>query len=100
MIIAMVDFSVAATDRPVALARLDAERDQVRAMPGNLAFRVYACRQDDTRVSIVHEWTDEASFQSYLTSAPFARSGAALRPMMAGAPVSRRFRAELCETVA
>jgi hypothetical protein len=27
-------------DRPAALAQLDADRDQVRAMPGNVAFRV------------------------------------------------------------
>ncbi|WP_240742057.1 putative quinol monooxygenase [Micromonospora zingiberis] len=95
----MVDFRTAAVDRPTALARLDGERDQVRAMPGNLAFRVHACREDDTRVSIVHEWADETSFAGYLASDSFARSGTALRPMMIEAPVSRRFRAELWETV-
>lgn len=100
MFIAIVDFGTAATDRPTALDHLDAERDQVRAMPGNLAFRVYASREDDGRITIVHEWDDEASFEGYLRSAAFAHSGEVLRPIMIGAPVSRRFRAELVATVA
>ena len=99
MFIAIVDFCTAATDRPAALATLDAEYEEVRAMPGNLAFRVYADRADDTRVTIVHEWTDETSFQEYAASEAFARSGKVLRPAMVGAPVSRRFRAEIVETV-
>jgi len=90
----------AATNRPAALAQLDGERDAVRAMPGNVAFRVYASRQDETRITVVHEWADEASLVGYLTSDSFARSGEVLRPIMIGAPVSRRFRAELLETVA
>ena len=100
MLIAIIDFSTAATDRPAALAQLDSERDQVRAMPGNVAFRVYASREDETRISIVHEWDDEASFRGYLRSDSFARSGDVLRPLMTGTPVSRRLRAELLETVA
>ncbi|MGC9667361.1 putative quinol monooxygenase [Planosporangium sp. 12N6] len=100
MLIAIVDISTAATDRPAALAPLDRERDRVRAMPGNLAFRVYASREDETRITIVHEWDDEASFEGYLRSDSFARFGEVLRPIMTGAPVSRRFRAELLETAA
>ncbi|MEV0148395.1 MULTISPECIES: antibiotic biosynthesis monooxygenase family protein [unclassified Nonomuraea] len=100
MIIAMVDFDTAASDRAAALAHLDGGRDQVRAMPGNLGFRVYASREDETRVTVMHEWDDEESFAGYLKSDLFARSGAVLRPMMTGSPVSRRFRAELMETVA
>jgi quinol monooxygenase YgiN len=98
--IAILDFSTAAADRPVALAQLDSERDEVRAMPGNLAFRVYASREDDTRITVVHEWDDRPSFTGYLGSEPFARSGAVIRPLMTGTPVSRRFHAELLETVA
>jgi quinol monooxygenase YgiN len=98
--IAILDFSTAATDRPAALAQLDGERDQVRDMPGNLAFRVYASREDETAITVVHEWVDEASFVGYLRSDSFARSGEVLRPVMTGAPVSRRFRVELLETVA
>ncbi|MGF7235487.1 MAG: putative quinol monooxygenase [Frankia sp.] len=100
MLIAILDFSTAAADRPAALAQLDDERDQVRAMPGNVAFRVYASREDDTRVTVVHEWEDQASFAGYLESDSFARSGTVLRPIMTGAPVSRRFQAELLEVVA
>ncbi|MGN9911338.1 putative quinol monooxygenase [Phytohabitans sp. LJ34] len=99
MLIAIVDFKTAATDRPTALAQLDGERDAVRAMPGNVAFRVYASRDDETAVTIVHEWDDEASFAAYVGSDAFRRSGEAIRPLMVGAPVSRRFQAELLETV-
>jgi quinol monooxygenase YgiN len=98
--IAILDFSTAASDRPAALAQLDSERDQVRAMAGSLAFRVYASREDETRVTVIHEWDDEASFAGYLRSDSFARSGEVIRPIMIGTPVSRRFRAELLETVA
>jgi quinol monooxygenase YgiN len=97
--IAILDFSTAATDRAAALAQLDEERDQVRAMPGNLAFRVYASREGETQVTVIHEWDDEASFAAYLRSDSFTRSGKVLRPMMIGTPVSRRFHAELLETV-
>lgn len=99
MFIAIIDFCTAVTARPTALAQLDGERDRVRAMPGNLAYRVYASREHDTGITIVHEWTDEASIAGYLRSESFTRIGEVLRPMMMGAPVSRRFRAELLETV-
>ena len=69
-------------------------------MPGNVAYRVYASRDDETPVTVIHEWDDEESFAGYLESDSFARSGEVLRPMMTGSPVSRRFRAELLETVA
>jgi quinol monooxygenase YgiN len=98
--IAIVDFRTAATDRHAALARFDAEHDRVRAMPGNIAFRVYAAREDDTAVAVVHEWDDEASFAGYLRSDSFAHFSEMIRPMMIAAPVSRRFRADLLETVA
>ena len=100
MLIAILDFSTGEADRPAALAQLDAERDQVRAMKGNVAFRVYAWRENQTGVTVVHEWDDEASFGGYLGSDSFARSGEILRPLMTGTPVGRRFRAELLETVA
>ncbi len=100
MFIAILDFDTAVSDRAAALAQLDEERDQIRAMAGNLAFRVYASREDGARITVVHEWQDEASFAGYLGSEPFARSGEVLRPLMTGAPVSRRFHADLLETVA
>ncbi|MFI5914089.1 putative quinol monooxygenase [Dactylosporangium sp. NPDC051541] len=100
MLIAIVDFTVAPADREAALRQLDAERVEVNAMPGNINFRVYSSRADDTAVTIVHEWQDAASFNGYQESESFARSGAVLRPMMTAAPVSRRFHADLLETVA
>jgi quinol monooxygenase YgiN len=99
MLIAVLDLRTAPTNRPAALAQLDAERDEIRAMPGNLDFRVYADRADDGGVTVIHEWVDEPSFSSYLASEAFDRSGAVLRPLMAAPPRSRRFRAELFETV-
>jgi quinol monooxygenase YgiN len=100
VLIAILDFSTAAADRAAALAQLDAERVLVRSMPGNVAFRAYASREDETGITVVYEWQDETSFGGYLGSESFARSGEVLRPMMVGVPVSRRFRAELLETVA
>jgi quinol monooxygenase YgiN len=104
VIIAILDFDTAAADHPAALAQLDLERQEIRAMPGNLAFRVCASRGDGAGdgagVTVIHEWEDETSFRAYLVSDSFARSSAVLRPLITGAPVSRRFRAELLEAVA
>jgi quinol monooxygenase YgiN len=99
MLIAVLDLRTTAADRPVALAQLDGERDEIRAMPGNLDFRVYAARDDGEAVAVIHEWADEASFAAYLSSQAFARSGAVLRPLVTAPPVSRRFHAALLETV-
>lgn len=100
MFIAILDLTTDPADRAAALAQLDGERDLVRSMPGNRAFRVYASREDAGAVTVVHEWADEASFRGYLASEAFARSGAAIRPLVTDGPVSRRFRAELVESVA
>jgi len=99
MFIAVLDLHTATADRAAALAQLDGERDEIRAMPGNLDFRVYAARHDEGAVAVVHEWTDEPSFADYLSSDAFARSSAVLRPLMTEPPVSRRFRVDLLETV-
>lgn len=99
MFIAILDLRTADVDRPVVLAQLDGEKDEIRSMPGNLDFRVYADRDDAEAVAVVHEWADEASFAGYLASSAFARSGAVLGPLVTEPPVSRRFRAALLETV-
>ncbi|WP_155373768.1 putative quinol monooxygenase [Catellatospora vulcania] len=99
MFIAILDFRTAAAERDAALAQLDSEGEQVRAMPGNLAYRIYASRADESEITVVHEWADQESFTRYLGSDSFARSGEVLRPMMTAAPVSRRFHADLLETV-
>lgn len=99
MLIAILDLHTTSEDRLKALAQLDEERDEIRAMPGNLDFRVYEARHDVGGVTVVHEWADEQSFAAYLASGAFERSGAVLRPLMAAPAVSRRFRAALLETV-
>jgi quinol monooxygenase YgiN len=99
MLIAILDLRTSARDRAAALVQLDSERDEIRAMPGNLDFRVYVGRDNDEAVTVIHEWADEPSFAAYLSSESFARSGAVLRPLMSAPPISRRFRAALLETV-
>jgi quinol monooxygenase YgiN len=98
--LAILDFSTAAANRPAAIAQLEREQPVVTAMPGCLAFRVFPDRLNGTSVTVLHEWADVASFEGYLASDAFARSGEILRPMMTGPPTSRRFRVELLETVA
>lgn len=99
MLIAVLDLRASAADRPAVLAQLDSERDEIRVMPGNLDYRVYAARDDDESVAVIHEWADEPSFAAYLASDAFARSGAVVRPLLTAPPVSRRFSAALLETV-
>jgi quinol monooxygenase YgiN len=99
MLICLLDLRTAEADRSAALAQLDRERHEIRAMPGNIDFRVYAARHNEEEVRVIHEWADEASFAAYLASDSFARSGEVLRPLMSVPPVSRRYRASLLETV-
>lgn len=99
MFLAILDVRTAPADRPAALAQLDREHDEIASMPGNIAFRVYAARDDEEALTVVHEWVDSAAFTAYLASDAFARTGQVLRPLMTSPPVSRRFDAELVETV-
>ena len=99
MLIAVLDLRTTKADRPLALAQLDSERDEIRDMPGNLDFRVYAARGDEEAVVVIHEWADESSFAGYLSYDAFIRSGAVVGPFVTAPPVSRRFRASLLETV-
>jgi len=98
--IAILDFSTAAADRHAAIEQLEREQPLVNAMPGCVAFRVFADRRNQTGITVLHEWIDKTAFDRYLESDAFARSGEILRPMMNGAPSSRRFRVELLEAVA
>jgi quinol monooxygenase YgiN len=98
MLIAVLDLYTTAPDRAAALAQLDAEREEIRAMPGNVDFRVYAARDNEEGVTVIHEWVDQPSFAAYLASDAFARSGAVIRPLMSLPSVSRRFEASLLET--
>src|SRR3546814_15545158 len=95
--IAVLDFSVSASDRLTAVAHLEREGSTIRSMPGCVAFRVFPAQDTDTDVTVLHEWTDRAAFDGYLASDAFARSGEILRPLMTAPPVSRRFHVGLVE---
>lgn len=99
MLIAIIDVSVAATDCARAIDQLQREADAVRRMPGNINFRVFGACDNGTDITILHEWEDMHSFDGYLASEVFARAGSALRLLMTGKPVSRRFDAVLVKTV-
>ena len=47
MLIAVLDLRTTPADRPPHSPSSTAERDEIRAMPGNLDFRVYAARDDE-----------------------------------------------------
>ena len=100
MIIAIVDFHVAAHNRARALEVLADDGGTAASLPGNLGFRVFTDAGSDSHVGLMHQWASEAAFEGYLASPGFAVVGQALRPMMTEAPVSRRFEASLYETVA
>lgn len=99
MIIAHVTFSVAAEKRQEALDVLVSEIAGVRAMHGCLAFVPFVDPSDEISLGVLHEWETAADFAAYGSSSGFAEVGKALRPMMTGAPISRRFDATLLETV-
>ena len=98
-LIAMLDFSTSPADRSTAVALLGCEQPIVRSMPGCLDFRVFPSAENDTDITVVHEWIDQSRFAEYLSSESFTRSGQVVRPLMTAPPSSRRFRAELLETV-
>ena len=99
MFIAILDICTNPDDRANALAQLMGEQPEVRAMPGCIGFRVFASSEDDRRLTVLHEWTDQASFATYTASDAFTRSGEVIFPLLVEPPVSRRFSAELVETV-
>lgn len=70
----MLDLRTTTADRAAALAHLDSERDEIRAMPGNLDFRVHATRDGDEGVAVIHKWADEPTFVAYLSSEAFPRA--------------------------
>lgn len=100
MLIAIVEFTVKPDDRPAAMAALLSETSTVRAMPGCIAFRPFADPEHAGTCGLLHEWEREEQFGAYTASPGFAAIGQILRPMMIAPPISRRFRAELLETVA
>ena len=99
MFIAHVYFPVAPADRDKALQTLIAEATTVRAMAGCKAFIPFADPTNDDSLGVLHEWESEAQFRAYTASECFTEVGRILRPMMTGAPASRRFDATLRDSV-
>jgi quinol monooxygenase YgiN len=99
MIIAIVDFEVAAADRARALDILKHDAPAARALPGNLGYRAFTDAGSDTHIGIMHEWEKAEHFDGYIASAAFADIGKQLRPLMTAPPVSRRMTVELFEEV-
>ncbi len=100
MLITIVEFKTSVKNRAVAMAALSAEGNAVRAMSGCIAFRPFADPETGDTCFILHEWENENDFSTYVSSDHFAAIGKVLRPLMTAPPISRRFRAELLETVA
>jgi quinol monooxygenase YgiN len=99
MLIAHVHFTVAASERHKALEMLQKEAPAVRAMKGCQAFVPFLDPTSSEGLGVLHEWDSEEDFAAYTSSPGFAEVGRILRPMMTGAPVSRRFDARLLQTV-
>lgn len=97
MLIAHVRFPVAPEHRQTVLDAFRADLAGVRAMSGCRAFFPFFDIADDAMFGIVHEWDSEEDFQAYTASGAFAAFGRRVRPLMTGAPDSRRFLAELIE---
>lgn len=94
MYIALIDFPVLARDRDAVLAALARDAAEARALPGNIDFRLFPDATEPERITLLHRWADKAGFDAYIASPTFARIGAEIRPLMAGAPVSLRMHAQ------
>jgi quinol monooxygenase YgiN len=99
MLIAHVYFTVAASERQKALDTLLKEAPTVRAMKGCQTFVPFLDPTNVEGLGVLHEWHCEEDFAAYTSSSGFAEVGQILRPMMTNPPVSRRFDAELIQTV-
>jgi quinol monooxygenase YgiN len=100
MFIAILDLRTRPDDRSAVQERLEAEQGSIRSMPGCVDMRVFPSPRHPSELTVLHEWEDQASFTRYLDSESFRRSGELIRPLLVSAPISRRFTAQLVETVA
>jgi quinol monooxygenase YgiN len=93
MLIVTVDFTTLPEDREFALATLQAEALIVRALKGNLGYRVHVDPDDAGGLRLTHHWTDAPSFAAYRTTSGFRSVGEALFPKMVGKPVTAVYEA-------
>ncbi|WP_443751098.1 putative quinol monooxygenase [Asticcacaulis solisilvae] len=97
MRLAHVTFTVAPENQSTALDALLAEVASVRHMQGCIAFIPFIDPTVAGGLGVVHEWETGEDFTAYLNSPGFAAVNTVLRPMMTGAPVSRRFDVNLLQ---
>lgn len=98
MLIAIVEFHVNEDEHSTSLAALQSETETVRAMPGCRRFMPFTNPEDPTFLGVLHEWDSQETMGGYLSSPGFAHISKVLTPVMQGAPVSRRFEAQLLAT--
>jgi quinol monooxygenase YgiN len=99
MRIAHVTFTVAPENQNKALNALLAEVPVVRQMKGCLAFIPFVDPTVAGGLGVVHEWESDDAFAVYINSPGFKAVNDILRPLMTGAPVSRRFEVNMLDTV-
>jgi quinol monooxygenase YgiN len=97
MIIAHVTFTVASSSQARALSTLVDQAATVRRMKGCHTYIPFANPNAEGGVGVMHEWETWDDFAGYLASESFALANGVLRPLMIGAPTSRRFDANLLE---
>ncbi|NOR63469.1 MAG: antibiotic biosynthesis monooxygenase [Rhodobacteraceae bacterium] len=95
MIIAIVEFELAAENQDKVLAVLTADGQAAQNLKGCLGFKTLRVAGSDTGWMLVEEWQDMPAFEAYKASAGFARVGEALMPLMLAPPRSRAFEATL-----
>ncbi len=93
MIIAMVEFKLAAENQDKVIEALVAEGMAAQMLEGCLGFMRVA--GSDSGWMLVEEWQDMAAFDAYKASPGFARVGEALKPLLLAPPRSRAFKAIL-----
>ncbi len=97
MLIVIVDVDIKPDAVADTVAALEKDRAAALSMPGCLAFRSCAINGASDKIVLVQEWEDSASFEAYKASPAFAEAMSAIKPVMAGTPVSRTFNATLVE---
>lgn len=95
MIIAMVEFEMAAEDQAKVLEVLAADSVAAQKLEGCLGFKTLRLAGSKSGWVFIEEWQDIAAFEAYKASPGFARMGGALKPLMLGPPRSRAFEATL-----
>ena len=95
MIIAIVEFELAAKNQDMVLQVLTKDTEQALKRQGCLGFKTTRVAGSETGWMLVEEWDTQDAFDAYKASPEFARVGKALMPLMLAPPISRAFEAAL-----